>query len=444
MRAALARISLVIEARDIRVPLSCLNPELDRALAGRRRIIVYTKCDLVGDERRTKARLTNWHRDNNHSFATIFHADNTGAQWRRSRKLDTSTRRVLGAINSLREQIEDNGPLGTRALVVGMPNSGKSTLLNLLRSNGMAGQVRSGDKGSKTVRRDGKRVAVFKDAAKTAPQPGVTRKMSGPIRIMPRIRRPKVVSWETLRGEEKEKQVEEDEGEDEEEDEEEGYHYSSTGWGERNMDSSVNTNANYDTSGVAETTKRKQGREQQQQQHWVSDMDDQDAVGENEIVEDEGVLLLDTPGVFVPYITSATRMVKLALVNMIKDTIVDSHVVADYLLFRLNLLDPSVYARYCPHPTNDVEEWLGNIASRTGRLSRRGSPQLQHAAGWVLNQYRTGRMGRFVLDEVSRQTLEEAQRKLHEPSGLSVREAKAAMKEKRERAAKVNTDEQGF
>ena len=46
MKTMLSQIDLVIECRDYRVPLTSRNPLFEENLAGRRRLIVYTKQDL--------------------------------------------------------------------------------------------------------------------------------------------------------------------------------------------------------------------------------------------------------------------------------------------------------------------------------------------------------------------------------------------------------------
>jgi ribosome biogenesis GTPase A len=46
MKAMLSSIDLIIECRDYRVPLSSRNPFFEESLAGRARLIVYTKRDL--------------------------------------------------------------------------------------------------------------------------------------------------------------------------------------------------------------------------------------------------------------------------------------------------------------------------------------------------------------------------------------------------------------
>ena len=46
MKTMLSSIDLIIECRDYRVPLTSRNPLFEQSLAGRERVIVYTKRDL--------------------------------------------------------------------------------------------------------------------------------------------------------------------------------------------------------------------------------------------------------------------------------------------------------------------------------------------------------------------------------------------------------------
>lgn len=55
MKTMLSHINLVIECRDYRIPLSSRNPLFEENLAGRERLIVYTKQDL-GSEGHQKDR----------------------------------------------------------------------------------------------------------------------------------------------------------------------------------------------------------------------------------------------------------------------------------------------------------------------------------------------------------------------------------------------------
>ena len=51
MKTMLNHIDLVIECRDYRVPITSRNPLFEENLAGRERLIVYTKQDLGSEGR---------------------------------------------------------------------------------------------------------------------------------------------------------------------------------------------------------------------------------------------------------------------------------------------------------------------------------------------------------------------------------------------------------
>jgi ribosome biogenesis GTPase A len=57
MKTMLTQIDLIIECRDYRVPLTSLNPLFEQALAGRERVVVYTKRDLGSQSRPSDRRV---------------------------------------------------------------------------------------------------------------------------------------------------------------------------------------------------------------------------------------------------------------------------------------------------------------------------------------------------------------------------------------------------
>lgn len=339
MRRVLSNVGLVIECRDMRVPLSSWNPLLESSLmfgsgqygrssdktppssllstGGRARIIVYTKRDLLSEaegNRITKA-LERFHRKEANA-GVVFHG--AGTELKDTRSLLKEIRKIANNQHSLH---------GLRALVVGMPNAGKSTLLNRLR-----GQGKSTPGGSSNV-------------ARTGAEPGVTRKIGTPVRI--------------LAGDE----------------------------------------------------------------------------------DSEGVFVLDTPGVFVPYVADAEAMLKLTLAGCVKDGLISWITVADYLLFHLNLYDPTgkIYQEYCDQPTNDVHEFLTGVARRTGKLLKGSEESLEGAADWIVRRWRNGMLGKFVLDKVNDKTLEHAKKRSMEPP-LSLNQAKKRDKEARKERAATKHD----
>lgn len=146
----------------------------------------------------------------------------------------------------------------------------------------------------------------------------------------------------------------------------------------------------------------------------------------------EAVYVVDTPGVFVPYVPDAETMLKLALCGSVKDTIIPPTTIADYLLFHLNLHDPNLYNMYS-EPTNDIFTVLDGLAHKQGRLKKGGLPDFESSALQFVQKWRSGQMGRFVLDKVSEDSLSERSQEL-ELLGGSMHQARKAAKQLKKEA----------
>lgn len=122
MEADLKHVDIVVELIDARIPISSRNPDIDQLTAGKPRLIVLNRADQA-DPHQNKA----W----NAFFKTQGHTVlETDAKTGTGIKQFSATIQIV-----LKEQIakwREKGQVGrpVRAMVVGVPNVGKSTFIN--------------------------------------------------------------------------------------------------------------------------------------------------------------------------------------------------------------------------------------------------------------------------------------------------------------------------
>ncbi|MBP3887568.1 MAG: ribosome biogenesis GTPase YlqF, partial [Cellulosilyticum sp.] len=126
---------IVIELLDARAPYSTKNPDIDKLAQNKMRIIILNKADLA-DEKVTKEWI-NWYSQHNVKVVPIIATSGKGIK-----------EVVQIAEDLLREKIERDKARGRiyrpiRAMIVGIPNVGKSTFINSLVGKGTA---KTGDK----------------------------------------------------------------------------------------------------------------------------------------------------------------------------------------------------------------------------------------------------------------------------------------------------------
>lgn len=122
MEEAIKLIDLVIELVDARAPLSSRNPEIDSLGKGKARIILLNKADLADDKA-------------NEAWAAYFSA--LGIQTvKLNCRSGAGLKQIHGAVlEACKEKLERDKKRGIknrpiRAMVVGIPNVGKSTFIN--------------------------------------------------------------------------------------------------------------------------------------------------------------------------------------------------------------------------------------------------------------------------------------------------------------------------
>ena len=122
MQEDIKLIDIVIELVDARLPLSSKNPDIDNLAKGKSRLILLNKADLA-DESSNK-RWTKWFEEQGFFVLEI------------NSKSGNGIKNINGVIaKACKEKIERDRRRGilnrpVRAMVVGIPNVGKSTFIN--------------------------------------------------------------------------------------------------------------------------------------------------------------------------------------------------------------------------------------------------------------------------------------------------------------------------
>ena len=108
--------------------------------------------------------------------------------------------------------------------------------------------------------------------------------------------------------------------------------------------------------------------------------------------------LLDTPGIIPMKQEDQERAVKLAFVNSVGDNAYSNEVVARELLNVLNENQSNIFKEYYGLGQEN-ELTLENIGRNRKWLIRNQEPDIERTSGYVLKDFREGKIGKFILDE---------------------------------------------
>lgn len=123
-------IDAVIELTDARLPLSSRNPMIDEILQGKPRLIILNKADLADPE--VTRQWLSYFKEEGHTSFPVDASTGTGLK-----EIPNQVRLLLK--DKIDKQIAKGmKPRPVRVLIVGIPNVGKSTLINRLAGRSIA------------------------------------------------------------------------------------------------------------------------------------------------------------------------------------------------------------------------------------------------------------------------------------------------------------------
>ena len=123
-------VDAVIEIRDARTPKSSKNPDIDTLCAGKPRVILLNKSDLT-DPKVTKA----WKESLTNDETIVLEVNALKGEG-----LNAIKPALLKLLKEKHDRLKAKGlaKITTRAMVVGIPNVGKSTFINKMAKNNIA------------------------------------------------------------------------------------------------------------------------------------------------------------------------------------------------------------------------------------------------------------------------------------------------------------------
>lgn len=127
---SLKLVDVVVELVDARLPLSSRNPEIDRIVGNKPRVLILNKSDIADSVANEK-----WMRFFEKKGICVIAADSLSGKGLKN--LDDAIERVL-ADKFAREKEKGMMRRATKMLVVGIPNVGKSSFINRLSGRAAA------------------------------------------------------------------------------------------------------------------------------------------------------------------------------------------------------------------------------------------------------------------------------------------------------------------
>ena len=124
-------VDIVIELLDARIPISSQNPDIAQITAGKKKMLILNKCDLA-DERQNKLWVEYF---NKKGIVAVLTDSNSG------KGIDESIRQIEKIMEDNIKIQNEKRRIGRkiRAMILGIPNVGKSSYINRISKRTTAG-----------------------------------------------------------------------------------------------------------------------------------------------------------------------------------------------------------------------------------------------------------------------------------------------------------------
>lgn len=123
--------------------------------------------------------------------------------------------------------------------------------------------------------------------------------------------------------------------------------------------------------------------------------------GKQWVTVDNSLLLLDTPGILWPKFEDPEVGMKLAYTGAVKENVIDTEELACHLMELFHRYYPQILTeRYKIQPTDDMPSYmlLEEAGRKRGYLLARGEINTERAAKVLLDEYRSGKLGRLTFE----------------------------------------------
>ena len=131
IEAKIKLVDIVIEILDARAPLSSINPEFEKRIQNKKRIVIFSKCDLADPVETDK-----WASEFKKTADSLLILNLNDPK---SEKIIANEVKRVGEEKHKKEMAKGMKPQPLKTMIIGVPNVGKSSLINRLAKRYAAG-----------------------------------------------------------------------------------------------------------------------------------------------------------------------------------------------------------------------------------------------------------------------------------------------------------------